>query len=301
MSFSFFSRKPDIAVHDGRFHADDIFACATIRILLGRKARIVRTRDQKILDTVEYVMDVGGVYDAARKRFDHHQQGGAGIRPNGIPYAAFGLVWKEYGASICGSASVAERVEENIVLAIDAGDNAVTTFDPVAGRPMPYLIQRAFSAFMPTWKESEKITDRHFGKLVEIAEQILRREIVQARDFVEGETELQKIYDRTVDKRMLVLDRMYPWEEILVKYDEPLFVVATRSNKSWKVEGTLVAQGSFDRRAYMPASWAGLRDEELAQVTGVPDAVFCHNGRFIAVAKSRAGALALAKLALEAN
>jgi uncharacterized UPF0160 family protein len=37
---------------------------------------------------------------------------------------------------------------------------------------------------------------------------------------------------------------------------------------------------------------------ELAAVCGVPDAVFCHNGRFIAGAGSLQGALRMAELAL---
>jgi uncharacterized UPF0160 family protein len=50
----------------------------------------------------------------------------------------------------------------------------------------------------------------------------------------------------------------------------------------------------------LPAAWAGLRDDALASVTGVADATFCHNGRFIAAVKSYQGARALASLALQA-
>ena len=56
---------------------------------------------------------------------------------------------------------------------------------------------------------------------------------------------------------------------------------------------------TFDARADLPASWAGLRDADLAAVTGVPDAKFCHNGRFIAAAKSYEGIRQLARLALQ--
>ncbi len=35
---------------------------------------IFRTRDQKILDTCDVVVDVGGVYDPERHRYDHHQR-----------------------------------------------------------------------------------------------------------------------------------------------------------------------------------------------------------------------------------
>ena len=51
-------------------------------------------------------------------------------------------------------------------------------------------------------------------------------------------------------------------------------------------------------RADLPEAWAGLRDAELAAVTGVPDAGFCHNGRFIASARSYEGIRAMAALAL---
>jgi uncharacterized UPF0160 family protein len=59
-----------------------------------------------------------------------------------------------------------------------------------------------------------------------------------------------------------------------------------------------VAPGSFVARQDLPASWSGLRDQELAAVTGVADSVFCHSNLFIAGARSLGGALRLAALAL---
>lgn len=62
---------------------------------------------------------------------------------------------------------------------------------------------------------------------------------------------------------------------------------------------TVTAEANtFKARKDLPARWAGLRREELARVTGVPDADFCHNGRFIAAAKSFEGALSMARQAL---
>ena len=293
---SIFKKKSVVAVHNGRFHADDVFAYATLRILLDGDCKIVRTRDEKTIDAAEYVIDVGGIYDGSKKRFDHHQQGGAGIRPNGVPYAAFGLVWKEYGAAISGSASVAERIDKKLVCSIDAGDNGVETYAPISDILFPYTIQAAFGSYMPTWKEPI-VTERQFLSAVEIAEGILRREIAQASDFFEAEKQIQKIYDATADKRILILDRMYPWEEIVTRYPEPLFVVASRDGKNWKAEGALVGKG-FERRRYFPHAWAGLRDQDLEKASGVPGAVFCHNNRFIVTAKTKEGALALANLAL---
>ena len=48
----------------------------------------------------------------------------------------------------------------------------------------------------------------------------------------------------------------------------------------------------------LPESWAGLRDQELINATGVSDAVFVHRNRFMAVAKNKQGAVRLAELAL---
>ena len=48
----------------------------------------------------------------------------------------------------------------------------------------------------------------------------------------------------------------------------------------------------------LPESWAGKDGEELQKITGVPDAIFCHNKRFMASAGSREGAIALAQKAI---
>jgi uncharacterized UPF0160 family protein len=78
-----------------------------------------------------------------------------------------------------------------------------------------------------------------------------------------------------------------------------MFVIShSLAEQRYMLHTVPVSPESFDARADLPASWAGLRDAELAAVTGVPDARFCHNGRFIAAAKSYDGALAMAKLAL---
>jgi uncharacterized UPF0160 family protein len=58
---------------------------------------------------------------------------------------------------------------------------------------------------------------------------------------------------------------------------------------------------TFINRKNFPKLWAGLRDEELQNVTGVKDAVFCHRGLFLAVANSKEGAIKLAQIAVESK
>src|ERR1035437_8220507 len=102
-----FNKKKIISTHNGTFHTDDVFAVATLSLFLNDKVTIVRTRDVDIIANADFVCDVGGEHDSARSRFDHHQQGGAGKRANGTPYAAFGLVWKEFGEQLSGSKEIA--------------------------------------------------------------------------------------------------------------------------------------------------------------------------------------------------
>ena len=204
-----FTQTPTIAVHDGKFHADDVFACATIELMLGRRAKIVRTRDEAVLAKADFVADVGNIYDPAKQRFDHHMREGAGARENGIPYAAFGLVWKEYGEKVCGSKEIAERIDARLIAPIDAEDNGMSLYDP-KGETMPFTIQQFFYLHRPTWKESEELYDEAFPDLVKLAKEVILREIEITRDVLEARDIVEKAYADAVDKRLIVLDTYCP-------------------------------------------------------------------------------------------
>ncbi len=290
----------DIVTHNARFHADDVFAAATI-LELHPRAHLKRTREQSIIDAADIVFDVGNVYDVDKMRFDHHQAGGAGKRANDIPYASFGLVWKKFGEELCGSKVVAEAVDRKLVQAIDAMDNGIDLSDPRIEGLYPYTIQSITFTFGATWKEDPELNDTEFMELVGFARKILKREIKQAQDFLEAEKHVKAAYDEADDKRIIVLDNNYPWQSILTLFSEPLYVVRPNvQTKDWKVEAVPVKIMNYENRKKLPESWAGKRDKELAEVTGVPDAHFCHNGRFLAIARSKDGALKLAKIAVVA-
>ncbi len=294
--------KKIIVTHDGGFHADDAFAVVALLLHLKGNAKVVRSRDQKIIESGDFVVDVGGAYDAAQNRFDHHQTGGAGERSNKIPYAAFGLVWKTFGAAISGSAEIAARVDAKLVQPIDAGDNGVALGSYEGAPAFPYLIQNAIFSFEPTWSEKHLSLDAGFEEAREFASAILEREIAHARDALLGETIVRASYESTEDKCIIVLDGEYDWKEILVHTPEPLFVILPDrrgESEKWRAYAVPAFPHSFVVRRPFPREWAGKRDNELALISGVPDAVFCHNKLFTVAARSREGALALARKALE--
>lgn len=55
-----------------------------------------RTRDPSVLDTCSIVVDVGGVYDESKQRFDHHQRGFTEVFGHGFntKLSSAGLVYK---------------------------------------------------------------------------------------------------------------------------------------------------------------------------------------------------------------
>jgi uncharacterized UPF0160 family protein len=296
-------KRARIITHSGSFHADDVFGVACVLILLKDEPappEIVRSREPAVYTGGDYVVDVGGEYNEARDRFDHHQIGGAGVRGNGIPYASFGLVWKKYGTVLAGSSEAAARVEESLVIPIDAHDNGVPLVEARTGRFFPYLIQDAISSLEPTWRENGGAVDDAFLEALSFARKILEREIAHARDGEEGDTAVRGAYEAARDRRLVVLSKNYDWQDVLASKPEPLFVVEPErgARGGWKVSAVRIDPRSFECRLLLPSPWAGKRDEELRVATGVSDAVFCHNQRFVAVARSKEGALALAKQAL---
>ena len=294
-----------IITHNGNFHADDVFSVAVLLLRFAgekKEPKIIRTRDPETIKTGDIVLDVGGEYDEERNRFDHHQIGGAGKRENGVPYASFGLIWKKFGMAICGTAETADLVDKNLVQFIDAADNGDGEMKPFKADVLPYSIKRAVDVFNPDWRDERQDFDDWFFQAVNFAAGVLKREIQFAQAIIESATMVEKIYQNTTDKRIIVLDKEYQWEDNLNKYPEPLFVIVPRLGEGdkivWRLGAVRYSRESFANRQNLPIEWAGKRNEELIKVTGVPDALFCHNKLFVAYARTKEGALMLAKKAL---
>ncbi len=304
--FKMEQNKLKLITHDGSFHADDIFAAATLQILFerqGQEFEITRTREPELIEVGDYVFDVGGIHDESTNRFDHHQVGGAGKRNFGnvdIEYAAFGLVWKKFGEELTGSKKAADFIEKKLVAPIDAADNGQDLIENKYD-VYPFTIQSAFYSMRPTWKEDDVTDDEMFFKCVVFAKEILLREIIQAQDSVEAEEKMIAAYNNTKDKRIIVLDKNYSFDYSLENFPEPLYVISPSRGvqDKWSARAVRKDPKKFANKKDFPSSWAGLRDEELQRVTGVEDAVFCHRALFLAVAKSKEGAMKLAQIALE--
>ena len=297
-----FKKKKKIITHNGSFHADDVFAVATIALAFPKeKIEIVRTRDEARMKNADFVVDVGRIYDENILRFDHHQEGGAGKRENGIPYASFGLVWKKFGEKICGSYQ-SKIIDKGLVSFIDAGDNGIDLIEEKKGISN-FSISTLISVFNSTSLEKD-INDKTFLELVEFAKKVIKREIAGSEEYIFGEKEIIEAYKKSGDKRFIVLDKQIDKviiNDTLQEFPEVLFVIHPYHKIGSAVRAVRKNASSFESRKNLPMAWAGKSDEELQKITGVKDAVFCHNARFIANAKSKEGAIDLVKIALETN
>lgn len=290
--------KPLVITHNGGFHADDTFAVATLELLLG-EVRVMRTRDDNSIASGDYVVDVGGEYNPARKRFDHHQTGGAGVRNNGIPYASFGLVWKEYGEKITGSREVADMIEERFSTPIDAYDNGVELEKSLYSNLRTFSIGEYFQSFLPAHNPTQEEIDETFLKCVALARELLGRKIAFYKFLVSEEKELEEIYQAQSDKKILILDRHFDWGNFASRKDDILITVYPDASKTvWRAKVVRKNINSVEPRASFPKAWAGKTGEDLEKVSGVSGATFCHNALFTVSAKTKEAVIAMARIAL---
>ena len=285
-----------IITHDGRLHADEATSVA-ILLRLSPQALVIRSRDQRFLETdskASVILDQGEVYDATRLRFDHHQPDRP-RRDDGTPYSSLGLVWKHYGAWYLERSGVApdlvdrvhQRIENQFVRPIDILDNrevdpaAVSSF---AGLSYPTLIENFNISSRTPSKEDE---DAAFHRASEFAASVLE---TMAHQVAEEITAQDRILDRILvhdGGPILELDAPIPFSGALqVSQAEHIEMVLHPRRDDWALCAVPVAPGRFAMRRLMPCSWAGLQGPELARVTRIPGAKFCHLRRFIATAEN---------------
>jgi len=284
-----------IATHNGNFHADDVFSIAALKHIYP-SFKLIRTRDLELIGKANIVIDVGGEYDAEAGRFDHHQRGGAGERENGIPYSSFGLIWKKYGLEICqGNQEVANSVDTSLVSTIDAVDCG-----HVEGVAQGISLSQTISMFNPTWQEDSHF-DTCFDEAVEFAVRVLTRFIASASGGINAKDIVAKAIENAKDPRVIVLDKYTPWKTSVLRLSqEALFMVYPSQSGQWRIQTVPVELGSFEDRKPLPKPWAGLSEQALKDVTGLDDAMFCHNGLFIAGCESFESTMKMAEMALNA-
>jgi uncharacterized UPF0160 family protein len=297
-----------LVTHSGGFHADELLSSVILTRLFPR-ARLVRSRASEWITpgSDRIVYDVGGAYDVVTQIFDHHQRG-APLRDDGQPYSSFGLVWKHYGRDylaisgipVADIEAIHTSFDTSFVLPVDLMDNGALSpavAGPLAGLTLPTLLETLKPVFDQTEPDAE---DRSFHAALAIVRSFVEASIAQSAAKLRAEALVAVAIEHAGRQRVLELPMGMPFRSAVVKAgaDHLLFVVHPRE-KDWCLTGIRRADDGFALRADLPAAWAGLTNEDLEAACGVPGASFCHNGRFIAAARTREAALAMAKLAVD--
>jgi uncharacterized UPF0160 family protein len=305
-------QPPVFVTHSGKFHCDEVFAYVVLRLALGSGHRLVRTRKAELIEAADIVWDVGGLFEPARNRFDHHQRG-APVREDGTPFSSAGLVWQVYGARAVAAllpadaagyaAQIAGEIDNSVVRRIDEHDNGVAAEGPVKRDSLG--LARLVEDCNPAWDDpaanGPTAGDAAFLQAAALVEGVLGRRVESLRARYAAESEILAAHAQGADPRILVLERGMPWKNVVFSHDLPvLLTISPASNGNWMVDTVPPEPGSFAQRLPLPANWAGLQNAELAAESGVADAVFVHLRRFVAAAKTQAGAMALARLAIDA-
>jgi uncharacterized UPF0160 family protein len=317
-----------IATHSGTFHADDVFG---VGVLMGvfPSHTLIRTRKQALIEAADYVVDVGGTWDAATGRFDHHQRGFEGARPArdldgaivpGVGYASAGLVWSAFGHAYVNAwasaqcqtldepavAEIVRSIDYSLVQYLDLVDTGQADVSPGI-----FGLSSLIAQLNTHWLE-EKGLD-HDGR-AQLLETRFREAIAITRKFLDHAIskkiaqlramETVRSAPRLLEGRVLHLNEGgMPWTHVVVhEMPEVMFVIYPDSEgDQYQIKTVPVEAGSFTARMDLPERWAGLRDAELAAVSGVADSVFCHLNLFIGGARSFEGAVQMAGLALAAR
>jgi len=296
-----------LITHNGTFHADEVTASAILTTLFPR-AEIVRTRDAETIRSAQgkdIVFDVGSVYSHEDRRYDHHMVDGPKRQRDGSPYSSVGLVWRHYGLAYVSltletddvdlMAKVWKSVDEGLVKEIDLLDNGVGT---MSSSSLPALVDD----LNPAW-DSGQDSDEAFRHAVAMVRPFVANRVAAAAARCRAEAVVFEAASSAEDPRIVVLPASMPWEGALFDggFEDALYVVYPKTQDAWYCSAVPPEPGSFAQRKPLPAEWAGLRDEGLAEVCGAPDATFCHPARFVCGARSREGVVAMAKAACEAK
>ena len=288
-----------LGTHSGKFHADDVMATAILRLLIG-DIKVTRTRDEDILNKINFVYDIG------LGEFDHHQLNKE-IRENNIPYAACGLVWREFGPRVIQKfnsefdkndiLSIFDYVDKNILQGIDATDNGIDIKSEIKVTSISDIIQ----SFNPTW-DSESSKDEAFEEAVRYATELMKRIIGRQVSVIKARGIVNEAFQNREINEIIVLKNGCPWLQQLLKIDintEVLFVISPDDNNvEYKIQTVKKTPDTFEARKDILESIRGKSSEEINSIINIDDAIFCHKAGFIASAKSMESALKIAKLSL---
>lgn len=254
--------------HNGIFHADDVFATAFIE-MINPSIEIIRSNE--VPNDFE-----GIVYDIGLGEFDHHGSDNE-LRDNGIPYAAFGKLWRKYAKKLYGE-YVSKKIDRSLIEALDLADNT--------GKADSLCL--AISAFNLTNNELSG-EDHNFKEAVNIAKQILIRLIKKEQCHFEEEKLVKNIYNKSSNKEIIILDKYLHFKDTLPKTDA-IYVIYPSNRGGYVAQGVTISSDTIELKKAFPKKWINELPSYLT---------FCHKSCFLIAGKTLEDVLHACNVALK--
>ncbi len=279
--------EADFITHAGNFHADDVFATAFLEKLYDN-ITVIRLKEYKS-DGTKLAYDIGD------GPFDHHTLNKK-ARKNGTHYCSFGLLWQSLGKKylekinvpdIDTTFKVFDYLLVNSIDAIDNGEFAIESSYNI------YQIDDLIALFRPHEEEDE---DECFKEAVNFASLIFDKVLKDALTKADA-IKIIKAKIPTIKNKVLILDKFVPFDFACFYLNLDVNFVVYPSNRGCYAAKTISTHyKGFTPKVSFNKSWAGLRDDALAKISGVKTARFCHPNLFLVTADTLEDTLKLVSL-----
>lgn len=292
-----------VGTHDGKFHADEVMACA-ITSLLFENVQIIRSRDEDQLKNADIVFDVSK-NDMVRV-FNHHDRNWGEFRPNGIPFASAGAAWQLFGVEILKSMNISNQIHVDVFNLIDKIMAEIDAIDVGMNIDMKYGITPVISSFMPANGTEEEI-EAAFNEALNFTKLYIIRQIKAFEHM-----ELSKFQAWEVlksNEKIAIFDKANPsWRDTINQHwnetSNIKLIVYPDMSGSWRVqsapgENTLLGGNGFAIRCKAPEEWLGKNDFVDEFENNKFKIQFCHKGGFIGGAYSKDDAIKMAHAWIE--
>lgn len=286
-----------IITHCDSFHADEVLAYTMLRAIFTDH-KLIRTRDPKIIETGDIVIDVGGVYDHGKGRYDHHQENcKETYTKGGIPLSSAGMVYKHYGRKYLEtklkreiSSDLVYDFYKKIISEVDAIDNGVRQH-----KDSKFFINTNYSTIISYFNGISNNHEEQYERFmmaVKYTEAFLDLILRKANEddllFIGEYAKIKKLIDDT-NKNYIVYDfYCHTLVNCLKKYEkensrEPIRGYIYQNEDNWRVK--TVSSETYP-----------LKVENLSNKD---DLVFIHKNLFVAEAKTLESAIEIAEMSFQ--
>lgn len=244
-------RKTIAVTHDKKFHADDVFTGALLKIALGEdNVEIRRTRDAADVLSADIIFDMGMKYDGF-KYFDHHQDDARLYMYDSYDspkHCAFTLIAK----AIFNDDDLYERFMNTLGIGIAIRDNSQTE---LLGK---YSSLGTWVKYFNSTFYEDCDDDFNYEIAINIAKTLITRVIKNIEAWQMTNRELQSVAN--VSDKILILDKYIPFEDYISEnYPDILMAIYPSVDRNeWFLSSIPKHKGDYNTyKIYFPVKWRG--------------------------------------------